>query len=99
MTLVLRKQRAQDRIKGRYSFDWGEDDYAVIDETHVVDETQIGRIYKERTPEGVKWLWSLQVARAPPPNQGIADTLDEAKAALARPMWSSSGGNDGPRRQ
>jgi hypothetical protein len=26
MTLVLRKQRAQDRIKGRYSFDWGEDD-------------------------------------------------------------------------
>jgi hypothetical protein len=35
-------------------------------------------------PEGAKWLWSLQVARAPPPNQGIADTLNEAKAALAR---------------
>jgi hypothetical protein len=83
MTLVLRKQRAQDRIKGRYSFDWGEDDYAVIDETHVVDETQIGRIYKERVPGGVKWLWSLQVVRAPLPNEGIADTLDEAKAALA----------------
>jgi len=33
MTLVFRKQRAQDRVKGRYSFDWGEDDYAVIDET------------------------------------------------------------------
>ena len=73
MTLLLRIQRAQDRIKGRYSFDWGEDDYAVIDETQGVDETQIGRIYKERVPEGVKWLWSLQVARAPPPNQGIAD--------------------------
>jgi hypothetical protein len=84
MTLVLRKQRAQDRIKGRYSFDWGEDDYAVIDETQVVDEMQIGRIYKERTPAGVKWLWSLQVARAPPPNKGIADTLDEAKSALAK---------------
>jgi len=30
---------------------------------------------------GVKWLWFLQVA--PPPNQGIADTLEEARAALA----------------
>jgi hypothetical protein len=31
MTLIFRKQCAQDGIKGRYSFDWGEDDYAVID--------------------------------------------------------------------
>src|SRR6266446_8234574 len=84
MTLVFRKQRAQDRIKGRYSFDWGEDDYAVIDETQGVDETQIGRIYKERVPAGVKWLWFLQVVEAPLPNKGIADTLDEAKAALAK---------------
>jgi hypothetical protein len=84
MTLLLRKQHAQDRTKGRYPFDWGEDDYAVVDETHAVDETQIGRIYKERVPGGVKWLWSLQVARAPPPNHGIVDTLNEAKAALAR---------------
>jgi len=50
----------------------------------IVDETQIGRIYKERGPAGVKWLWSLQAARAPSPNRGIADTLDEAKAALAK---------------
>jgi hypothetical protein len=35
-------------------------------------------------PAGVKWLWSLQVARAPPPNEGIADTLDEAKEAFAK---------------
>jgi hypothetical protein len=61
MTLVFRKQRAQDRIKGRYSFDWGEDDYAVIDETQCVDETQIGRIYKERVPAGVKWLCSYRL--------------------------------------
>jgi len=54
ITLLLRKQRAQDRIKGRYSFDWGEDDYAVVDETQAVDERQIGRIYKERVPAGVK---------------------------------------------
>jgi hypothetical protein len=54
----------------------GEDDYVVIDETQAVDETQIGRIYKERVSAGVKWLWFLQVVRAPPPNHGIADTLD-----------------------
>jgi hypothetical protein len=61
----------------------GEDDYAVVDETQVY-ETQIGRIYKERVPAGVKWLWFLQVVEAPLPNKGIADTLDEAKAALAK---------------
>ena len=33
---------------------------------------------------GVKWLWFQQVVRAPPPNHGIADTLDDAKAALAK---------------
>jgi hypothetical protein len=31
----------------------------------------------------MKWSWFLQTARAPPRNQGIADTLEEAKAALA----------------
>ena len=84
MTLLFRKQHAQDRIEGLDSFDWGEDDYAVVDETQVVDERQIGRIYKERVPAGVKWLWFLQVVEAPLPNKGIADTLDEAKAALAK---------------
>src|SRR5258708_22509806 len=83
MTLLFRKQHAQDGIEGLASFDWGEDDYAVVDETQVVDERQIGRIYKERVPAGVKWLWFLQVVEAPLPNKGIPDTLDEAKAALA----------------
>ena len=83
MTLLFRKQHTQDGIEGLASFDWGEDDYVVIDETQVY-VTQIGRIYKERVPAGVKWLWILQVVRAPPRNKGIADTLDEAKAALAK---------------
>ncbi len=78
MTLVLRKQRAQDRIEGREPLDWGENDYAVI------DETKIGRIYRQQIQRDLKWLWFLQVVSAPPPNQGIADTLDEAKAALAK---------------
>ena len=84
MALLFRKQHTQDRIEARDSFDWGEDDYAVVDEMRIVDERQIGRIYKERVPAGVKWLWFLQVVEAPLPNKGIADTLDEAKAALAK---------------
>jgi hypothetical protein len=92
MTLLFRKQHTQDRIEQLDSFDWGEDDYAVVDETQAVDERQIGRIYKERVPAGVKWLWSLQGARAPPPNEGIADTLDEAKAAFAKRYEEVKGG-------
>jgi len=98
MTLLFRKQHAQDRIEGLDSFDWGEDDYAVVDETQVVDESQIGRIYKQRVPAGVKWLWFLQVVEAPLPNKGIADTLDEAKAALVKRYDEIKRGNDGPQR-
>jgi hypothetical protein len=74
MTLILRRMRAQDRIEGREPVDTGEDDYAVV------DEARIGRIY-----HGVmKWRWFLHSEPAPPPNSGIADTLDEAKAAFAK---------------
>jgi len=76
MTLILRKQHAQDRIEGlEPPLDWSEDDYAVV------DETLVGRIYRQQVEGDIKWLWFLQTA--PPPNQGIADTLEEAKAALA----------------
>ena len=62
------------------SFDWGEDDYAVI------DETQIGRIYKERVPGGVKWLWlQARVAAAMGPNQlSKAGRLERAPRAKWR---------------
>jgi hypothetical protein len=30
MTVILRKQRVQDRIEGREPLDWGEHDYAVL---------------------------------------------------------------------
>jgi hypothetical protein len=46
------------------------------------DGTPIGRIYADRLPSGEKWLWFLHILRATP-NQGIADTLEDAKAALA----------------
>jgi hypothetical protein len=48
----------------------------------VIDGTPIGRIYADRLPSGEKWLWFLHILRATP-NQGIADTLEDAKAGLA----------------
>ncbi len=78
MTLILRMQEAEDRIEGQEPFDRSEDDYAVI------EETRIGRIHSQQLQAGLKWHWSLEIAPASPPNQGIADTLEEAKAALAR---------------
>jgi hypothetical protein len=77
MTRVLRKQHHQDRIEGREPLEC-DDDYAVV-----VDGTQIGRIYKERIHGDFKWRWFLQTVPAPSPNQGMADTLDEAEAAQA----------------
>jgi hypothetical protein len=78
MTLLLRKQNAQDRIEGREPFGRNDTDYGVLH-----DEIRIGRMYLEQLPAGEKWCWFLQVMGAPPPNRGIADTLDEAKAAIA----------------
>jgi hypothetical protein len=46
--------------------------------------SRIGRIYSQQLQAGLKWHWSLEIAPASPPNQRIADTLEEAKAALAR---------------
>jgi hypothetical protein len=77
ITLILRKQHAQDRIEEREPPpDWSEDDYALV------DETLVGRMYRQPVQGDPKWLWFLHVP-APPPNQGIADTLEEARAALA----------------
>ena len=78
MTLILRRMRAQDRIEGREPIDTGEDDYAVV------DETRIGRIYREPIHGEMKWHWLLQTVPAPPPNSGMAHALDEAKAAFAK---------------
>ena len=78
MTLVLRKQGAEDYIEGREPPpDWSGDDYAVV------DEMLVGRIYRQQVQGDIKWLWFLHTVPAPRPNQGIADTLEEAKAALA----------------
>jgi hypothetical protein len=47
----------------------------------------LGRIYKERLPAGEKWRWFLNSAFDTIPAgvqaSGTADTLDDAKAAIA----------------
>jgi hypothetical protein len=57
---------------------WDEDDYAIL------DEAQVGRLYTKRIHGEMKWVWCVQTDPAPPPNTGIADTLDDAKAAFKK---------------
>jgi hypothetical protein len=80
MTIFLRKMRAHAVIEGRDPAPWSnEDDYAVV------EGRLIGRIYRDRVSGGeTKWRWFLQSGPVvPQPNSGKADTLEEAKAALA----------------
>ena len=80
MTIFLRKMRAHAAMEGQDPAPGTiQDDYAVI------EGKTIGRIYRERVPGGeTKWRWFLQSAPVvPQPNSGEADTLEEAKAALA----------------
>jgi hypothetical protein len=78
MPLLLRKTRTQARIEGLDPTIWDEDDYAIL------DETKVGRLYTQRIHGEVKWVWCLQTDPAPPANRGIADTLDDAKAAFKK---------------
>jgi hypothetical protein len=87
VTLVLRRMRADARIKGWSDPDsWSVDDYVVIDERRieyaVVEDTVVGRIYTEVIHGEPKWRWFVQTVPAPPPNEGMEDTLEEAKAAF-----------------
>ena len=81
---------AQARIEGLEFLDWDENDYAVVDETGSAGFT---RIYMERAG-------SLQPMPVPPRNSGMADTLDEAKAALVKRYEEvKNGGSEGPQRR
>jgi hypothetical protein len=87
--IASKRQRPEDRIEGQEPPpDWSEDDYVVV------EETLIGRIYRQEVQGDVKWLWFLHVTPAPPPKQGIADTLEEAKTALATRYEETKQGND-----
>jgi hypothetical protein len=81
VTLLLREMRAQARIEGLNPDLWAEDDYAIVDPDI---NKRVGRIYLETIQGEPKWMWFLQTEPAPPPNSGVADSLDEAKAAFKR---------------
>jgi hypothetical protein len=73
------------RIEGWDPGNRSDDDYAVV------DDTIVGRIYREMIIGKLKWRWFLQqIPEAgpgrpiPPPNQGMADTLEEAQAAFKK---------------
>jgi hypothetical protein len=85
VALLLRKSSAQARIEGWDPSIWGDDDYALV------DDTKVGRIYREMIIGKPKWRWFLQqIPEAgpgrpiPPPNQGMADTLDEARSEVGK---------------
>ena len=50
----------------------------------MLDETTVGRIYRELIHGEPKWRWFLQTVPAPSPNNGMADSLDEVKAAFKK---------------
>jgi hypothetical protein len=79
LTLLLRKTKAQALISGWNPNVWGEDDYCILDGDCIV-----GRIYPEIIRGEPKWLWFLQTELAPPPNQGMVRSLEEAKAGFKR---------------
>ena len=61
---------------------------------------RFGRIYTQRIHGEIRWVWWLQTNPAPPPNTGIADTLNDAKAAFKKRLRASQegeviGGGDG----
>lgn len=55
-------------------WDNAEDDYAVLD-----DDRSVGRIYRKHGED--RWLWSVNMSPfpAPPPNNGLTSSLEEAK--------------------
>jgi hypothetical protein len=79
MTPLLRKTREHARMQGLDPSSWSDDDYVVVD-----DEIRVGRIYRELIHGQTKWRWLLQTVPAPPPNEGMADTLEEAKGGFKR---------------
>jgi hypothetical protein len=69
MTLIMKT------MKKHMGWDDANDDYAVLD-----GEKTVGRIYKE-THGNSRWCWSVNTSPfpAPPPNNGLAESLEEAK--------------------
>jgi hypothetical protein len=68
MSLILRS------MKKHLGWQDAKDDYAILD-----GERTVGRIYREHGE--ARWLWSVNTSPfpAPPPNNGLTSSLEEAK--------------------
>jgi hypothetical protein len=84
--LILRKSSAQARVEGMIPDIWGENDFSVIEGSACV-----GRIYREWRDGEWQWRWLLH-SQPPAPNQGMADTLEEATIAFKRRYEEAKGG-------
>jgi hypothetical protein len=67
------------------------DDYRVLDQA--AGDQAIGRIYRSRSSSKMRWRWVVW-GSMPKGRQysGLADSLDEAKAAI-RTVWERRGGS------
>jgi hypothetical protein len=77
MKLLFRKSDTHNLIMGRTASRPRDNDYVILDGAALV-----GRIYLDTIHGGPKWRWFLQTVSATPPNQGMTDSLDEAKTAF-----------------
>ena len=80
MTLLLRKSNVQAPKEG-WAQVWNDDDFCVIDDQRVV-----GCIRTEVILGKSKWRWAINGVPhgLPPPHNGVANTLDDAKAAFKK---------------
>jgi hypothetical protein len=62
-----------------YTPGWPQDDYVVLDE-----DRSVGRIHGVTIHGELKWHWSINTGPypAPPPHNGVASTLEDAKQAF-----------------
>jgi hypothetical protein len=79
MKLLLRKSDTHNLIMGWTASPHRENDYVILD-----GAAMVGRVYLDTIRGGPKWRWFLQTVPATPPNQGMADSLDKAKAAFKK---------------
>jgi len=86
MTLLLRKSSAQARIEGWDPRNRSDDDYAAV------DETRVGRIYRELIHGEPKWLWFLQTVPAPPPNSGHGGHARQGKVGARHAIHGGQAG-------
>ena len=78
MTLLLRKSNVQALKEGWVQV-WADDDFSVIE-----NERAVGCIRAEVILGQPKWRWAINNVPhgLPPPHNGVANTLDDAKVAF-----------------